>query len=517
MEMSLLNTGDLGMIDADGYLFFNNGNPNSPRDPYELTQHNWQDEILRRGFQQNYGVSMSGKSDKTSYSASLGLLDNDAIVKNNNQQRLSMRLKVNHQKNEKLNLGLATSGSYYEINGASQSGGGNALFNGVVQNLVISTPVELYNPTFDPGNSYISPSSMIDDAYRKSATAFINTNATLDYTILEGLRLKLIGGGSFTSSKGSEYYGKNTNWGALDKGYSNLNEARTYSLNGTVQLNYSKYFNENHNLNAMIAAETNVYNYEWFGITKTNFLDESTGVFDISKGSTVKNSSSFRDKNKRVSFFGRATYTFKDKHIFTGTFRADGSDKFGPGNRYGFFPSAAYSWVLINEGFMQNQTVLSNAKIRLSYGVTGNDRIPSYRYLARLGNTYYNGELGMSPTSQENKQLKWETTYQANIGVDLAFVNDAINLTVDLYSKQTHDMLIPTPTAGRTGYREQWQNIGRVDNEGFEIQLSTRNINKRDFKWTTDFNISHNKNTVVDLGLLDFIPVYINGAWIQDV
>ena len=173
--------------------------------------------------------------------------------------------------------------------------------------------------------------------------------------------------------------------------------------------------------------------------------------------------------------------------------------------------------MLINEGFMQNQTVLSNAKIRLSYGVTGNDRIPSYRYLARLGNTYYNGELGMSPTSQENKQLKWETTYQANIGVDLAFVNDAINLTVDLYSKQTHDMLIPTPTAGRTGYREQWQNIGRVDNEGFEIQLSTRNINKRDFKWTTDFNISHNKNTVVDLGLLDFIPVYINGAWIQDI
>jgi len=504
-------------VDSDGYLFFNNGDPNSPRDPYELTQHDWQDEILHSGFQQNYGFSMSGKSDKTSYSASLGLLDNDAIVKNNNQQRLSMRLKIDHKKNEKLNIGLTTSGSYYEINGAAQSGGGNALFNGVVQNLVISTPVELYNPTFDPGSAYISPSSMIDDAYRKSATAFVNTNATLDYTILEGLRLNLSGGGSFSSSKGSEFYGKDTNWGALDKGYSNLSEARTYSLNGSIQLHYSKYFNENHNLNAMAATETNIYNYEWFGITKTNFLDESTGVFDISKGSTAKSSSSFRDNSKRVSFFGRVNYIFKEKHIATATFRADGSDKFGSGNRYGFFPSVAYSWLIINEGFMRSQNVVSNAKIRLSYGASGNDRIPSHRYLAQLANTYYDGELGMSANSQANELLKWETTYQANIGIDLAFMNNAITLTVDLYNKQTHDMLIPTPTAGRTGYREQWQNIGRVDNEGFEIQLSTRNINKKDFKWTTDFNISHNENTVVDLGLIDFIPVYTGGAWIQDI
>lgn len=504
-------------VDPEGYMFFANGNPNFPRDPYELTQHNWQDEILRTALQQNYDLSLSGQSDKTKYSISIGYLDNDAVVQNNSQQRYSVRMKVDHQKSDKLLVGLTTSTTYSEIHGAAQSGGGSDLFNGVVQNLVISTPVELYNPTFDPGDAYISPSAMIDDAYKKVATLYSNTSGLINYTIIEGLRLNLTGGGSFSSSKGSEFYGKETNWGVRDNGYSSLGESRSYSVNGSAQLHYSKYFNENHNLNAMVASESNIYNYEWFGVTKINFLDESTGAFDISKGSTAKSSSSFRDNSKRVSFFGRLNYIFKERHVITATFRADGSDKFGAGNRYGYFPSVAYSWVITQENFMKNQSVLSNAKIRLSYGASGNDRIPSHRYLARLENTYYNGELGMSANSQANDLLKWETTYQSNIGVDLGFLKDAITLTVDVYDKQTHDMLIPTPTAGRTGYQKQWQNIGRVDNKGIEFQLSSQNFNKKDFKWTTNFNISHNKNNVVDLGLIDFIPVTMPGAWIQSI
>ncbi len=504
-------------VDPDGYLFFYNMNPDFPRDPYELAQHNWQDEILRTGFRQNYDLSMRGKSEKTAYSVSLGFLDHNAIVKNNDNQRLSMRMKVSHQKNKKLFVGLAGSATYSEINGAAQSGGGSDLFNGVVQNLVVSTPVELYNPTFDPGSTYISPSSMIDDAYKKSATMAFNSNVFLHYSFIEGLKLILTGGGSLLSSKGSEFYGKKTNWGVNDNGYSSIGESRAYSLNGSAQLHYSKRFNTNHNLKVMIASEANLYNYEWFNVTRTNFLDESTGVFDISKGSTTKSSSSFRDKNKRISFFGRVNYIFKEKHLFTGTFRADGSDKFGPGNRYGYFPSLAYSWLIINEGFMKNISLFSQAKLRFSYGVSGNDRIPSHRYLARLENSYYNGQLGMAPSSLANDHLKWETTYQSDFGIDMGFLNNALALTIDLYRKETHDMLIPIPVAGRTGYSQQWQNIGRVDNIGIEFQLSSANINKKDFKWNTDFNISHNKNTVVDIGLIDFIPVNIPGGWIQDI
>jgi TonB-linked SusC/RagA family outer membrane protein len=246
-------------------------------------------------------------------------------------------------------------------------------------------------------------------------------------------------------------------------------------------------------------------------------LDESTGVFDISKGSITRSSSSFRDNSKRVSFFGRLNYIFKKKHIVTATFRADGSDKFGPGNRYGYFPSFAYTWLMIDEGFMQSQSLLTNAKVRGSYGICGNDRIPSHSYLPRLENTYYNGELGLAASSLANELLKWETTNQANIGTDLGFLDNALTLTVDLYAKQTQNMLIPTPVAGQTGYTQQWKNIGRVDNKGIEFQFSSRNIDKKDFKWITNFNISHNNNTVVDLGIIDFIPVIIPGGWIQDI
>lgn len=501
-------------IDPFGLLFFVGGDPNRPIDPYALLQHDWQDEILRNGFVQNYDISLNGNAGKTIYSASIGYLDNEAIVKNNDSERFTFRLNLEHQKNEKLRVGLNANGSYSEINGASQSGGGSALFNGVVQNLVISTPIEFYNPSFDPSDEYISPSSMIDDAYRKSATAGFVANAFLHYNIINGLKLIVRGGGTFSSSKGSEFYGKETSWGVGDKGYSNLSESRATSLNGSGQLHYDKDFNEKHKLKAFVASEINKYNYEWFSVTKTNFLDESTGVFDISKGSTLKASGSARDNTTRVSFFGRVNYTFNDKHLFTVTFRADGSDKFGSGNRFGYFPSAAYSWIIADNKYTDNSFF---AKLRLSYGVTGNDRIPSHRYLARLENSYYNGTLGSSPSSQANENLKWETTNQFNAGFDFGFLDNAITASIDIYKKETHDLLMPIPIAGRSGFSNQWQNIGRINNQGIELQISSINIKKNNFKWTTDFNISHNKNEIINLGDVDFIPIGVPGGWIQDI
>ena len=498
-------------VDPHGFLFYSLGDLNKPVNPYALEQHDWQDEILRTGFLQNYDFSLSGKTKETNYSASFGYLDNEAIIKN------TLQLKMDNQKNENLLIGLQTRTTYAEINGATQSGGGSDLFNGIVQNLVISTPLEFYNPTYDPGDVYISPSSMIDEAYKKTSTMSLNANAYMHYTLNNDLKLILSIGSTLSSSKGSEYYGKETNWGFGDNGYSYLTESRVKAVSGSAQLHFKKIYQQQHDLTAMVATESNIYDYEWFAVNQTNFLIESTGVFDIQKGSVTKRVGSYKDTNRRVSFFGRLNYIFREKHIATLNFRADGSDKFGKKNSYGYFPSAAYSWVLINEDFMKKQSLFSNAKIRLSYGVSGNDRIPSYRYLARLESTYYDGELGMAPSSQANDKLKWETTYQTNIGIDLGFLKNRLTLTTDLYDKQTRDMLIPIPTPGRTGYSEQWQNVGIVDNKGFEIQLSSVNIDRNNFKWSTDFNVSHNKNKVVDLGLTQFIPVSIGGAWIGNV
>ncbi len=504
-------------VDPLGYLFYNNGDINSPRDPYALKQHDWQDEILRNGLLQNYNLSLNGRSGKTNYAFSLGYYDNDAIVKNNNDSRTTFKLSIDHNKSEKLNFGLTSSVSYNKTLGATQSGGGSAMFNGVVQNLVISTPVELYNPTFDPGDAYISPSSMIDDAFKSVVTGRFAINAYMNYHFTDDIKLVLNGGENYSSSKGSEFYGKDTNWGFLDNGYSNINQSQSKSYFGSAQLHYTKSYGSKHKFDAFVATEYNNYNYEWFSVTKTNFLDESTGVNDISKGSTLKASGSWRDNNTRISFFGRANYSFNDRHLFTVTFRADGSDKFAEGKRYGYFPSAAYSYIIIDNNISGKDNKFNFAKLRLSYGITGNDRIPSYRYLARLENTYYNGTLGISPSSMANNNLQWETTYQSNFGIDLGFFNNAITASIDVYNKETDNLLMPVSVAGRTGYSNQWQNIGRVDNKGVELQITSTNINKDDFRWITNFNIATNKNEIKKLGNVDFIPIYVSGAWIQDV
>lgn len=504
-------------VDPEGILFFVNRDVNQPRDPYALKQHDWQDEILRTGFTDNYDISLRGSGDKTDYSVNLGALNSKAVVRENDQQRYSFRLNLDHRRSDKLLLGVNTNASYSEYSGASHSGGGDELFNGIVQNLVISMPVELYNPSFAVGDTYISPSSMLDDTYNNTANSTFGLNAFMHYGIGDNFRLIVSGSGNISNSKGSQFFGKNTSWGFGSNGKGSLDERKAISINGSAQLHYFKTINEKHNIKAFVATETNKYIYEWFGITKTNFLNESTGIFDISQGSVLSSSGSYKDVTNRASFFGRVNYSYNDRHLFTLTYRADGSDKFGEGNRFGFFPSAAYSWVILNDKFRNGDSMVSLAKLRLSYGVTGNDRISSHRYLARLENTYYDGELGFAPSSQANPDLQWETTYQTNIGFDFGFFDNAITGSIDLYKKETHDLLMPVPVPGRTGYSTQWSNIGRIDNQGIEFQLSTININSDKFKWTTDFNVSTNKNEIIKLSNVDFIPVSIPGGWIQDI
>uniref|UniRef100_UPI00258E472A SusC/RagA family TonB-linked outer membrane protein n=1 Tax=Hydrotalea sp. TaxID=2881279 RepID=UPI00258E472A len=489
--------------DSDGV--YDSGD--SAVDLNSLKKHDWQNEILKTGFTQSHNISISGKNGNTAYSGGIGYLNQGAIIKNNNYQRYNVRLKLDHDQSKNLKLGLNIQSAYTSLNGATQSGGGDALFNGVVQNLVISKPVEFYDPVWDRAGQYISPITMINNAYKNVSFFQSNLSGYVNYQILGGLTLNISGGGIITNSKGKEFYGKLTTWGVGDNGLGILQEQSAYSLFNTNQLTYEKRINKNNYINVMVAFETNLYNFETFGLSKSSFADESTGINDINKGAISKSSYSYRDQNRRLSYFGRLNYTFLTKHLLTATFRADGSDKFGPNSRFGYFPSIAYSWLAINERFMSSQKLFSNLKFRLSYGETGNDRIPSYRYLSVLENTYYNGTLGLSPASQANSNLKWETTSQFNAGVDIGLLNNRIEFNLDFYNKQTHNMLLPAPVPGRTGYTLQWQNLGRVDNTGVELQLSSKNINTKNFQWQTDFNISFNKNQVKDIGPIGFIPI----------
>jgi TonB-linked SusC/RagA family outer membrane protein len=285
-------------------------------------------------------------------------------------------------------------------------------------------------------------------------------------------------------------------------------------------MEYWNTFKKIHKVKLMAGAEVNAYKRQNFSLTAITFEEESTGVFDISKGKTVENKRSNVYDQNRMSFFGRANYDILDRYLFTATFRADGSSNFGKGNRFGYFPSLAFAWRIDQESFLKDVKEISNAKLRLSYGITGNDRITPYQSMATLGNTYYasNGApiYGAAPVTAANPDLQWETTTQYNAGLDYGMFNNRISLTLDVYYKLTTDMLLETFQPSQGGFPKQWKNIGDIENKGIEFTLNTQNFASKNFEWSTSFNIYANRNKVLSLGGSEDIPVSIPNGYIRD-
>lgn len=269
-------------------------------------------------------------------------------------------------------------------------------------------------------------------------------------------------------------------------------------------------------MNLVGAYEVNSYNFESNDMQAANFPDESTGIDNIAKGTSILGINSNRYKNNRLSWIGRANYNLLNRYLFTVSFRADGSDKFGANNKWGYFPSAAFAWKVSDENFMKSQSAISNLKARLSYGVTGNERIPPYQYLAAIQNTYYASggapQLGLSPSTLANPDLKWENTIQYNAGLDFSLLNNRIDVSADYYIKETKNTLLPVLIAAQTGFRQQFQNRGQINNTGVELMLHSNNIKTKNFQWETNFNITFNKNEIANLGDVRFIPVIVPGT-----
>lgn len=487
-------------------------------DPLSVyTGHDWQKEILRTAISHNHSLSARGGTNKTQYAGSIGYLSDQGIVESNAYERYNGRLNVNHRQSEKLTLGVTLNISYSELSGATQSGGGTGIHNGIVQNIIQSRPIELYDPNWDLESKYVSPLAMIEDAYKVTSFTSNSLNSSLSYKLSKALTFQTSVGGRLTNSKGKEFYGSETPWGNRYNGKAVIQGKDSWSWFNTNQITYNKKINKDQTLTVLGAFESFKYNFERSKIENTEFSDESTGVFDLGKGINPTSLESERTSNMRLSYFGRVNYGLKNRYLLTATYRIDGSSKFGTGNRFASFPSLAFAWRVSEESFLKEHDFFNNLKLRLSYGETGNESIPPYRYYARLGNEYYNGELGIAPQSFENPDLKWESTSQYNVGFDMAILNGRIELSADYYDKETRDMLLPVLISSQSGFKEQWQNAGSLKNEGVELMLHTRNLKSRNFVWSSTISFSSNKNTVTDLGDVDFLPVVIGGGFLSNV
>ena len=429
------------MLSAEDYLVYqqergnnrflnedtnNDGIFDTPRNFDELRSYDWQEEGLRMGITQQHELSLRGGNKTTNFSAGLGYLNQEGIVVNNDYDQYNLRLRIKSDVNKRLTIGFSSNASNSIISGIANSGGPNS-FTGVTQQLLMANPWDITTEDVDlTDDAFLSPLTLIEESDKTTSILRLISSMNLDYKISDNLKYTAVTGANISHSKVKEFYSSETSWGRLQNGRARVKEVNTYSYNHSSQLQYNKSFGSNHKIDAMGAFEIYHYNFEDFENEVIGFENQTTGVNNISVGTGVSQYSTQRWSTNRLSYLGRVNYTLFNRYLLTGSIRADGSDKFGAGNRWGYFPSAALGWKVSDEAFMKGVESISNLKLRLSYGATGNERIPPYTYLAQLDPTFYasNNNLifGLAPSSLPSPNLKWETTDQLNAGIDLGLL-----------------------------------------------------------------------------------------------
>lgn len=494
--------------------------PDVPKDASNYSQYEWQDIMYRNALSQNYNLSMSGVIGKgTQIAASLGYLNQQGLIRNNDYSRYNGRVKIDHKINDKVKVGMNVTYGRDISNGAVSSGGGLLGSSGLIQMIYLERPVDLYTPSdTDYIAGYNRLDSMISDqTYRQTVYQRTMGNAYLEWNIIDGLRFRASASGSVSDSRLMEYYSSKCRWGRSKEGYGNNKSVSTWNYNANATLSYKKSWNKTHNFDAMIGAEMSTYHSSNLTISAYKFVDESTMAFNIGKGGVIEAPSQSISESSRMSVMARANYNYRQRYYVTVNFRSDGSSKFYPGNRVGYFPSASLAWRVNEEPWMQSaKSWLDNLKLRASVGASGNDRVSTYAALAQLGTNYYAGGgseiMGLAPTASANPKLKWETTYQYNLGLDINLFEYRLNFTGDVYYKDTRDMLYKATLSAQSGFIDQWQNLGRVDNKGIELAVTSHNIDNRNFKWTTNVTFDLSRNRVRDIGGIEYTSVNISGG-----
>lgn len=503
--------------DGDGVM-------DTPLDAGAYEYNDWQKMLYRTAVTQDYGLSVNSMiNKKTQLLFSAGYLNQDGLVINNDFQRYTGQLKVDHSISDKLRFGASVTYGRTISNGAVSSGGGDLGYGGLIQMIYLRRPINLYTAS-DTENTgaYSLVACVTDETYKKTTYSRVAANAYVEWDIIKDLTFRAQASGNTSNSKLMEFYTVDSPWGYPKNGLGRIKTVDTYSWNTSATLTYKHTWNEAHNFDAMLGIEMSQYHNENIQIGAYDFQDASTGIFDISKGGVQEKTSEGYSFSTMMSTFGRVSYNYRQRYYVSFNMRADGSSKFTAGSRVGYFPSASVAWRLSEEPFMKNVTWLDQFKLRFSVGASGNDRIANYATMALLTTDYYsvNGKevMGVAPSTSANTKLKWETTYQYDLGLDVSLFNNRIDFTADFYYKDTRDMLYRATLPAQTGFNQQWQNLGRVENKGIELSLMTRNIQTRDFSWSTNITFDLSRNKVLDIGGIEYTSVNIpNGQLSSDI
>jgi len=508
-KLSVLNASQWRDIIIDSYknLDYYNGTttPTEPHwtavdslNPMNSGDVDWQDLMYRTARQYEMNLSVQGGNEDSKYAFSTSLLDQDGILISSNYTRITSRLNTDFKISDRLKIGQSISYSHGTVDRVSAGGTGNY---SLVQSILVRPPV--YSLTYPDGspiyyfNGKRNPVYLAEECTHLNTTNRIIGNQFLELKIFEGLKFKSSESIDFIAMKEDEFYPTTVDY---REGY---NVGKVRSIGNTTwsvenYLTYDKAFTSSHILSALLGSSMQYWKRETTGLDGTYFTSDN--LITLNGAGTISNQAvNIASEHSLVSFFGRLSYNYKGKYLIETNLRADGSSRFGKNNRYGFFPSASAAWRFSDESFMKGQRIITDGKLRLSVGQTGNEAIGDYTSQGTFAlSTNYLDYAGASPTVMPNSSLTWETTTQYDLGLDISFFDRRMSFSADAYLKRTTDLLFDVPLPETTGFTSTTQNLGDIENKGLEFVVSGDNkIGK--IHWTSSFNVSFNRNKIVRL------------------
>ena len=476
----------------------------------------WQDEIFQLASTSRYNVSISGgnKISRLYYSAEY--LDQDGTMINTGFKKILNNLKFTHKISSKTSFNGYLQYSYLNREGPTISGN---KYTSVIRDAVQFRPVEPINDDgleeggidYDQDNQryLFNPVKNLENTDRQNRSDVIRGSLALTHKFKPNFYLRVSGTYQIDNRKETLFFGEDTYQGSRGTDHINgtVTSRRYQTLSTTNTLTYKKKIGK-HNMTFLAGLEAQKRDYEYARMKNSEIPTDLFGIAKLDLGIAPSIPVTLESGNTLLSYFGRVNYAYKSKYLVTATMRADGSSKFSKDNRWGYFPSFSAAWKLSDENFMMDIDAISFAKMRIGWGKTGNNRIGDYDAYSQLnastssGYIWGEGQNFVPGAYQSNlgvPDLRWETTAQTNVGLDLGFFNQKLDVTIDYYKKETSDLLLKAEMAPHTGFDRVQQNVGKVQNQGLEITLSSTNIQTDKFRWTSSFNISFNKNKTLAL------------------
>lgn len=504
------------VLDGPGYASYINdymlARNLAPRyNPDTVSSINWQKELIKTGVTQNHRLSVSGgsKDKATTYYLSGGYINTQGVLENTGSKVGDIRLNLTQKLTQKLDLTFNLSSGYQTNSMTSGTEPLGTVQSSMIQQLVYAQP--FIKPRSDVNGTneealWANPISWVNDYADDSKELRFQGNLSLSYKISPTFTYRLNIAGNNRNKDRVRWYGPTTYQGGLSNGQLGIGNMNRTFYSGESLLMFKK-GNKKHQFNGTVGV---TYNYDH--LMNTAYLNKRFFSYELTTsgfgyGSDLSLTVPEESVIQIFSVLARLNYTYNNKYLVTLTGRADGSSKFSDGNKFGYFPSVALAWRAKQEDFLKNIKQISDLKLRVGYGVTGNQGIKPYSTIAKYGANQYpnpNGGgflIGVRPQNISNTNLKWETTKQVNSGIDISLFNNKISLTVDAYYKTTTDLLQNFTLPYSAGYPTIAINYGSLQNKGLEFTANTIILDKKDFKFDASANISFNRNKITDLGL----------------